>query len=201
MPRPRSLTTDRLATATLTVIDRDGLDALTMRTVAKELGMATMSLYRYVNDKDELEALVVEHVLAGISLTVPPGDWPSRVTELLTRMRDAVVAHSSMVPLMLRHRHSAPSSLAWVEATLAVLTDAGFTGERRVVAQRTIVSYLLGALESDHYGPLAGAGTAAMAMQEKFPLLAETAATARDVPSAVEFHRGLEIVLRGLAEV
>jgi len=200
VPRPRSLTADRLAAATLAVLDRDGLDALTMRAVAKELGMATMSLYRYVTDKDELEALVVEHVLAGVSLTVPPGDWRSRLAELLTRLRDAVVEHSSTVPLLLRHRHSAPSSLAWVEAALAVLTDAGFTGERRVVAQRTIVGYALGALQNDHYGPLAGAGTAAMATQEQFPLLAETAATARKVSSREEFHRGLEIVLRGLGE-
>jgi len=182
------------------VIDREGLAALTMRAVAKELGMATMSLYRYVSDKDELEALVVDHVLAGISLTVPPGDWRSRITELLARLRNAVVEHSSTVPLLLRHRHSAPASLAWVEATLAVLTDAGFDGERRVVAQRTIVSYLLGSLQNEHYGPLAGVGTAAMAAQEMFPLLAETAASAREVPAATEFHRGLEIVLRGLSD-
>jgi AcrR family transcriptional regulator len=200
VPRPRSLTTERLAAATLAVLDRDGLDALTMRAVAKELGMATMSLYRYVSDKDELEALVVEHVLAGISLTVPPGGWRSRITELLSRMRAAVVEHPATVPLLLRHRHSAPSALAWVEAALAVLTDAGFTGERRVVAQRTIVSYLLGALQNDHYGPLAGAGTAVMAAQEQFPLLAETAGTARRVSADEEFHSGLEIVLRGLGE-
>ncbi len=200
MPRPRSLTTEQLATATLAVLDREGLDALTMRAVAKELGMATMSLYRYVADKDELEALVVEHVLARVSLTVPPGDWPSRLTALLTRMRAAVLEHPSTVPLVLRHRHSAPSSLAWVEAALAVLTDAGFTGERRVVAQRTIVSYLLGALQNDHYGPLAGAGTAAMATAEQFPLLAETAGAARKVSAEEEFLRGLEIVLRGLGQ-
>ncbi len=198
MPRPRSLTPERLATATLAVIDREGLDALTMRAVAKELGMATMSLYRYVSDKDELEALVVEHVLAGVNLAVPPGSWQERVTELLSRMRKAVVAHSATVPLLLRHRHSAPASLAFIEATLAILTEAGFTGERRVIAQRTIVSYLLGMLQNEHYGPLAGAGTAAMAVQERFPLLAETAALARTVSGDTEFHRGLEIVLRGL---
>lgn len=198
MPRPRSLTPERLVVATLAVLDRDGLAALTMRAVAKELGMATMSLYRYVSDKDELEALVVDHLLAGISLTVPPGDWRSRLTELLARLRSAVVEHPATVPLLLRHRHSAPASLAWVEATLAVLTEAGFDGQRRVVAQRTIVSYVLGALQNEHYGPLSGAGTAAMATQERFPLLAETAALARDVPAATEFHGGLEIVLRGL---
>jgi AcrR family transcriptional regulator len=198
VPRPRSLTTERLATATLAVIDRDGLEALTMRAVAKELGMATMSLYRYVTDKDELEVLVVDHVLSGVDLAVPPGDWRARMTELLSRMRAAVTAHAATVPLLLRHRHVVPASLTQIEAMLAILTDAGFTGERRVIAQRTIVAYVFGMLQNEHYGPLKGAGTAAMAAQERFPLLAETAAQAREVAGDQEFHKGLEVVLRGL---
>ncbi|HEX6356982.1 TetR/AcrR family transcriptional regulator [Actinophytocola sp.] len=199
MPRPRSLTTERLASATLAVIDRDGLDALTMRAVAKELGMATMSLYRYVTDKGELEVLVVDHVLSGVDLAVPPGAWRDRLAELLSRVRKAVIAHSATVPLLLRHRHSVPSSLVLIEATLAILTDAGFAGQARVIAQRTIVAYLFGMLQNEHYGPLAGTGTAAMATQKQFPLLAESAALAREVAGDQEFHKGLEIVLRGLA--
>jgi AcrR family transcriptional regulator len=198
VPRPRSLTTERLASATLAVIDRDGLDALTMRAVAKELGMATMSLYRYVTDKDELEVLVVDHVLAGIDLAVPPGDWRDRITEVLSRVRKAVVAHSATVPLLLRHRHAVPASLVLIEAMLAILADAGFAGERRVIAQRTITAYVFGMLLNEHHGALAGAGTAAMATQEQFPLLAETAAVAKEVAGDAEFHKGLEIVLRGL---
>lgn len=197
MPRPRSLTSERLATATLAVIDRDGFDALTMRAVAKELGMATMSLYRYVTDKDELEVLVVDHVLSGVDLAVPPGEWRERLAELLSRVRAAVVAHPATVPLLLRHRHSVPASLVLIEATLAVLTDAGFTGEARVIAQRTLIAYLFGMLQNEHHGPLAGSGTAAMAAQEKFPLLAETASLARNVSD--EFHKGLAIVLAGLS--
>lgn len=198
MPRPRSLTTERLATATLAVIDRDGLDALTMRAVAKELGMATMSLYRYVTDKDELEVLVVDHVLSGVDLTVPPGEWQARITELLSRVRKAVIAHAATVPLLLRHRHAVPASLVQIEAMLAILAEAGFTGERRVIAQRTIIAYLFGMLQNEHFGPLGGAGTAAMAAQERFPLLAETAGVARQVAGDTEFHKGLESVLRGL---
>jgi len=192
------LTTERLATATLAVIDRDGLEALTMRAVAKELGMATMSLYRYVTDKDELEVLVVDHVLSGVNLAVPPGEWRDRITELLSRVRKAVTAHPATVPLLLRHRHSVPTSLVQIEAMLAILADAGFTGEDRVIAQRTIIAYLFGMLQNEHYGPLKGAGTAAMAAQEQFPLLAETAGVARRVAGDLEFYKGLEIVLRGL---
>jgi AcrR family transcriptional regulator len=195
------LTRDGIAAATLAVLDRDGLPALTMRAVAKELGMATMSLYRYVADRDELEALVVDHVLADLDLSVPDGDWRVRVTTLLERVRVVGCAHPAVVPLLLRHRHSSPASLRWIESMLTVLTESGFTGRRRVIAQRTLVGFMLGALQNEYYGPLAGTGTATMAAlsTEDFPMLAETAALAREVSAAEEFHAGLEVVLRGLA--
>lgn len=200
MPRPRSLTPARLVAATLAVIDRDGLDALTMRTVAKELGMATMSLYRYVSDRHELEALVVDHVLAGVDVTPPPGSWREQLTVLLGRLRAAVREHPGSVPLLLRHVHTSPASLRWIEATLTVLTAAGLRGAERVVAQRTVVSFLLGTLQNEYYRPLSGTGTAAMAQlsTEDFPLVAETAATALTLRADDEFDRGLEAVLRGL---
>lgn len=204
MPRPRSLTPTAIAAATLAVVDRDGLDALTMRTVATELGMATMSLYRYVSDRGELEALVVDHVLSAVDASVPSlGSWRERLTELVTRIRTAVCAHPATVPLILRHRHRSPASLQWIEATLTVLTEAGFHGRARVIAQRTVVGYLLGMLQNEYYGPLSGAGTTAMAhlSAEEFPLLAETAAEGRDLPADEEFHRGLDIVLRGLGRL
>jgi AcrR family transcriptional regulator len=71
MPRPRTLTHAQVASAALAVIDRDGLPALSMRAVAKDLGMSTMALYRYVDDREELEGLVVELVLSAVD-TGPP---------------------------------------------------------------------------------------------------------------------------------
>lgn len=203
VPRPRSLTTEGIAAAAIVVIDRDGLASLTMRAVAAELGMGTMSLYRYVADRDGLEVLVVDHVLAGIDLALPRGRWQAQVTALLGRMRDAVRAHPATVPLLMRHRHASAASTRLIESMLEVLAHAGFTGRDRVIAQRTITSFLLGALQNEHYSPLSGAGTAAMATldRDEFPRLAETAAEARRVSADQEFRRGLDVVLRGLEPI
>ena len=78
MPRPRSLTPDQLASAALAVLDREGLAGLSMRAVAKELGMSTMALYRYVDDREELEGLVVERVLSAVDTTPPEPGTPGR---------------------------------------------------------------------------------------------------------------------------
>ena len=86
------------------------------------------------------------------------------------------------------------------EALLGILTDAGFTGRQRVIAFRTLLAYLVGALTADHLGPLSGPGTVALSELPRtaYPLLAQTASVARDIPSDEEFRGGLAAVLRRL---
>jgi len=80
---------------------------------------------------------------------------------------------------------------------LSVLADAGFA-----VAQRALVSYLLGALQLEHLAPLSGSGTMAMASMPaaEFPRLTETARLARQVTPDREFRHGLDALLCGLVQ-
>jgi AcrR family transcriptional regulator len=201
MPRPRSLTHDQIAAAALAVIDRSGLAALSMRTVAAELGMGTMSLYRYVADREQLERLVVDLALSDIDLALPDdGRWTDRVTLVVDRIRGAVSAHPAVVPLFLTHRHTSVSVMRCGEALLGVLAEAGFTGADRVIAFRALLAYLVGALTAQHLGSLSGPGTTALAQlpRTEYPYLAETAMVARDVTADAEFYGGLAIILGGL---
>jgi hypothetical protein len=90
--------------------------------------------------------------------------------------------------------------LRWSEAVLAALTEAGLTGQRRVIALRCLVAYVTGALQAQYLGPLAGPGTTMLAALSPatYPLLAETAKYTRDVPPEQEFGQGFDIVLQGL---
>jgi AcrR family transcriptional regulator len=201
MPRPKSLAASDIAAAALAIVDREGLAALSMRSVAEELGMATMSLYRYVSDRAHLEQLAVERVLDEVDTAVPARlAWRKRVTLLCERVRSAVAAHPAILPLSLLHRHTLPSSQRWGEALLGVLSEAGFSGAARVIAFRCVLSYLIGALQVEQLGPLAGPGTRALAQlpETAFPLLVETARHAQKIEPDSEFRLGLAIVLRGL---
>jgi AcrR family transcriptional regulator len=202
MPRPRSLTHTRLASAALAVIDRDGLAGMTMRAVAKQLGMSTMALYRYVDDRDELEQLVVELVFSAVDTRPPDPDtsWQQRIGTMVERLRDTVGAHPSVVPLTLTHRHRSPSVLRWSETVLGILTEAGVEGPRRVVALRGLLAYVIGAIQLEHLGSLSGEGTSAIAALSavEFPHMTEAARYARNVDLGIEFHGGLGIFLRGL---
>lgn len=201
MPRPRSLSPRQIAAAALAVLDRDGAAGLSMRAVAAELRMSTMGLYRYVADRDELERLIVDLVLGDFDLAVPAeGPWRERIGELAHRAREAVARHPAAIPLLLIHRQDSENSLRWGEAMLTVLAQAGFEDAGRVTAFRALMSYILGALQVQSYGPLDGAGTKVLAdlPLERFPQLALTARVARTVDPREEFRAGLDAILRGL---
>lgn len=205
MPRPRSLTPALLAKSALAVIERGGPSALSMRAVADELGMGTMSLYRYVQSREQLEALVIDLVLdpaqGGPELDVSRAkSWIDKATELAVRAHAVATAHPALTPLLLARRHASVHSLRWGEALLGVLAEAGFAGERRAIAFRTIVAYIFGAVQLQQLARLGGKGTAAIAAlpREEFPLLAETARSARKISADAEFLSGLKLVLRGI---
>lgn len=204
MPRPRSLTQPQIAVAALRVLDRDGLDALTMRAVAAELDMGTMSVYRYVADRAQLEALVVDHVLGMVDTAVPEtatADWAAQIEAMAHRVRATVGAHTAVIPLLLIHRHASHNSTRWGEAVLGVLASAGFDARERVIAFRAVLAYVFGALQVEYHSPLPGPGTAALAAlaPSDFPHLAATAREAQNMDPDEEFTAGFRLLLRGLA--
>jgi AcrR family transcriptional regulator len=202
MPRPRSLTLDDIGSAALAVLERAGPAGLTMRAVAAELGTGTMSLYRYVRGREQVEALVLDRVLDAVDTETPPGTpWADRIALLAERVRATVGDHPAVVPLLLTNRHRAPGTIRWGEAVMGALGDAGLAGGERVVAFRAVVSYVLGAIQVEHLGPLSGPGTAALAAlpRDHFPHLADAASHAAGIPPEEEFRRGLALLLRGLA--
>lgn len=202
MPRPRSLTPDQIAAAALGVLEEHGLAGLSMRSVARALGAGTMSLYRYVSGRDELEDLLLARVLDGAPTEADAAaPWDERLSALVLGVWRVVGNHPAVVPLLLTRRARTPASVRWGEAVMTALDDGGLHGPERAIAFRTLLSYLIGAIQVEHYGPLSGEGTAALAALpvDTFPLLADTAAHARTIPPEDEFRRGLDAVIRGLA--
>src|ERR1700742_1953551 len=102
-PRVRALTLDAIAEAALRVVDAEGLDAMTMRRVAQELGTGAASLYAYVDSKDRLTELVIDRALGELDPpAVDDGPWQEQLKAGLREVR----------PLFARHRDLARASFA-----------------------------------------------------------------------------------------
>jgi TetR/AcrR family transcriptional regulator, tetracycline repressor protein len=110
----------------LALLDAEGAGALTMRRVARDMGVPLMSLYRHVPSKDELEAAVVAALVGGVRPAPRTGAWDADLRAWAAAYREMVRSHPNAVPLLASRPAVAYASRADdVEATLAALGEAG----------------------------------------------------------------------------
>jgi TetR/AcrR family transcriptional regulator, tetracycline repressor protein len=126
VPAREPVTPERIADAALRLIDVQGLDGLTVRALAQELGVGTMTLYWYVQNKDEVLDLVADRMLADIPL--PPADmaWQAAVRQVAVAVRAALLRHGGAVPVMLGRGSFGPNGLRIVDNAIRVFRAAGF---------------------------------------------------------------------------
>jgi AcrR family transcriptional regulator len=153
----RGLSLDRIVTATLELVDEQGIGAATMRAVSSRLGVRSMSLYRYVRDRDELFDAVVERIVNELAddpeVQLRPVDgWRPYLVGMAHGVRRYARAHPHAFPLVATRPPAAPwvnpplRSLRWVEAMLTGLVLEGFSDEQVLFTYRTFNSFLLGYL-------------------------------------------------------
>jgi AcrR family transcriptional regulator len=131
-----------LSTA-LRLADQEGIDALTMRRLAQELGVEAMTLYYYVANKEEIVTGIVDLVQAEIALPAPGDAWKSAIR------RTAISAHE----VMLSHGWASarwlsvgltPARLQYMEAILGCLRSGGFTPYQTHLAYHALESHIVG---------------------------------------------------------
>jgi AcrR family transcriptional regulator len=138
-------------------MDEQGIGAATMRAVSSRLGVRSMSLYRYVQDRDELFDAVVERIVNELAddpeVQLRPVDgWRPYLAGMAHGVRRYARAHPHAFPLVATRPPAAPwvnpplRSLRWVEAMLTGLAREGFSDEQVLFTYRTFNSFLLGYL-------------------------------------------------------
>ncbi|MFF3112904.1 TetR/AcrR family transcriptional regulator [Kitasatospora sp. NPDC057904] len=132
------------------VIERDGIDALTMRAVAAELGTAAASLYRHVADRDTLLLAVLEEIAAGLPVDVPGAEPTARLLRRLLGAHDYMAGHAWVLHVLIRGELVAENALPFNDACLADLLAAGLPPARAASAFRSCWQLVLGELLSEH---------------------------------------------------
>ena len=152
------LSRDRIITTAIDFIDRRGLAALTMRRLGNELDVEAMSLYRYVNGREDLLEGVVDHMVAELhlrsddALLTSTEGWQAYLQWLAHGVRSLARDHPRVFPLIATRHPAAPwlrpplRSLRVVEDFLTTLIARGFDDAHAVEAYRAFSSFLLGHL-------------------------------------------------------
>ncbi|MFE9403140.1 TetR/AcrR family transcriptional regulator C-terminal domain-containing protein [Streptomyces sp. NPDC006530] len=119
-PRPAFSRAD-IAAAAVRIADAEGIDALSMRHVAAELGCGTMSLYNYVPRKEDLYELMVDAVSAEYELSEPTGDWRADMLGLAHQTRALMHRHPWVPRLMSPVYGFSPNALRYLEHCMTCL--------------------------------------------------------------------------------
>lgn len=151
----KGLTRELIVQTALGYIDRHGAQGLSMRVLAQELNVEAMSLYYYVNGREDLLEAVVAVLLQGLQDSMDDelgGSWQGYLQSLAHAVRSIAVDHSAAFPLVATRHPAAPwlrpplRSLELVEDFLTTLSDHGFTDQQVVGTYRAFSSFLLGNL-------------------------------------------------------
>jgi len=141
-----TLTREQIVTAAMKLVDRDGLQALSMRKLAAELGVGTMSLYYHVPDKSALYDLILDAGMREVDLSGDDPDAPleTRVAGVARAFRDALLNHPRAAIIAMSRSMRTPTQLRPVETLLRILTDAGMPPAEAMQTVNVIGQYAVG---------------------------------------------------------
>ena len=145
------LTRDAVVARALEIGTAEGLEAVSLRRLAQELGVTPMALYRHVRDKQDLINAMTEVVLEGIDATVglrPGMTWTERMRLYLDNYKEQIEARPLALPLSIAYGGDEGPRSFWkvLEDLLAILLDAGFARREAIVLIRMISILLAGYL-------------------------------------------------------
>lgn len=132
--RPPERSRAEITAAAIDVADAEGLAAVTMRRVAKELGTGAASLYRYVATRDELVDLMIDTVFGEHELVVASGDWRADLLEDLRLGLDDVVRHPWLAEAVNHRPALGPNAVRLTEHSLALLAEHPASGADKMEA-------------------------------------------------------------------
>ena len=203
------LTRERVLAAALALADRGGIESLSMRKLAQELGVEAMSLYHHVANKDDILDGLIDVVFAEIDLPTGEDGWRAAMRQRAISAREALRRHPWATGLMDSRPTPGAANLRHHDAVLGVLRGAGFSVELAAHAYSLLDSYIYGFALQEASLPFhtsEEAAEVAQAMMAEFPASEYPHLTEIAVDHVLqpgydygnEYLFGLDLILDGL---
>jgi AcrR family transcriptional regulator len=219
-PEPRgsrrgaALSLDQIAEVALAIADHEGLEAVSIRRIARELGSGAMSLYHYFDSRDELLDLMSDRVAAEMVVPELPEDWRAAVQAIALQSRDTFRRHSWLHSALRGSPRITPNLLRHAEQSSQAVAGLAREGVNPALLTALVVAvddYTIGftVREAAAENPGNRAAGIADALQEpyvrallesgEFPLLSEFSGSGVDIEIEDRFEMGLDWLLDGFA--
>jgi TetR/AcrR family transcriptional regulator, tetracycline repressor protein len=140
------LTREAVLAGARAALAEDGVDALSMRRLARRLGVAPNALYSHVAGRDDLIDALLDDTLGEVRGPDPNrGDWRQGIETMMRRTYEVLLAHPDLVPLYVARRGArGPNAVALGEQMLAMLAHGGIEGDAATEAMRTLIVHTIG---------------------------------------------------------
>jgi AcrR family transcriptional regulator len=210
--RPRTFDRDAVVAAAMRVLDGEGLDAVTIRRVAHELGTSGTALYTYVHDKDELVDLLLDRVIGEVDLTAisPDLPWFEQVREIGREMRRAFASHRDIARATLGRVPQGENALTLLNEMLGRMRAAGVPEEVTALSVDLLALYVGALTYEESLTGLDDTGDPEWIQhfvdelrtyfeqlpRDRFPHLVALAGPLTSTADRFEF--GLDVIVRGL---
>jgi AcrR family transcriptional regulator len=201
------LSRERVLRAAMVMADDGGLEALSMRKLADELGVKAMSLYNHVANKDDLIDGIVDAAWKEVSAPSGEADWKTQIRELAVAAHETMLLHPWASGLRMRATPG-PARLRYGDSLLGAFRNAGFSKDLTYHAYHIVESYIVGFtsqvenyrnVAEDDFADVVGAFRRGD-FQAEFPHFTEHALQHMDEDHSEvnAFVLGLDLVLDGL---
>jgi AcrR family transcriptional regulator len=199
---------DRIVAVALRIVDEEGADALSMRTLARQLKSSTATLYRHFANRGELIDDVIDHMFGEVDLNTEElavMGWQQACRTVARTMFDTLTRHKNVAPLLVDHLPTGPNAMATRERCLAVLLHNGFPPPLAARSYATLARHVLGfAIQAESAArPHEDAQLATLFRgldAADFPATIAVAAFL-PVPLEQEFAFGLDLIINGLGQL
>jgi len=207
------LTREAIIEAGLRVLDRDGIEGLSMRRVGEELGTGPASIYWHVRNKGELLQLLYERVMEEVRLPEPdPSRWPEQLRELARQVRDIMHRHRDIARISLGRIPSGPTIAGLTEWLFQLMSPAGIP-DRTVAYLADLFGLYVGAYTfEESLGMASPTGEdlppdqivtmfrdyMASLPADRFPHIHRTLDHLFDTDFDARFEFGIDVILRGI---
>jgi AcrR family transcriptional regulator len=215
LQKQAKLNVARIVAAAVRIADREGLEALSMRGIAEEMGSGVMSLYRHVSGKDRLLDLLLDEAYGEIAVPdTSSGDWQTDLREMARQTRQVLKRHWWLGSLLTSRPTFGPNYLRWFEFLLAATAGAVPKVPSRVRVIGTVFAYINGVvgyelgeeqtnrrhdLTPERKRELAAPHLAPILASGLYPNLALFVEQGGSEPTDESFELGLDCVLDGIA--